>query len=71
MGRRQAGTIQHLIVDRVLSLSFVAQVPRATQQNLVGQLQNLIHWHADLTERAAIVFPYCTYAYCSNRLGRP
>lgn len=64
------GSAQQVIMDRSLSISFIAALPAAERALIAGRLHQLIDTHPQLAGRASIVFPYRTYAYCYRRLGR-
>ncbi len=62
------GLAQEVILDRFLSVSFIAALPLPEKSKVAGQLRTLIANHADLQGRATISFPYQTQAYCCARL---
>lgn len=64
---QQVGSPDTVIVDRVLSVSFIAALPAAERAHVAAQLQTLIGTHPQLTGRPTIAFPYLTRAYCSTR----
>ena len=59
------------IVDRVLSVSFIAALPAAERARVAAQLQSLIATHPQLKGRPTIAFPYLTRTYCSTRAALP
>ena len=63
MDHQYLGTAQEVIVDRALSLSFIASLLPAEQAKVTRALANLICTHPQLTGRSTIAFPYRTYAY--------
>lgn len=64
---RQLGSAREVILDRVLSVSFIAALPAAERANVTSALEALIASHPDLKDRATIEFPYLTRAFCSTR----
>jgi len=57
------GTTQCVIVDRVRSLSYIANLPPAQQQEIIEKTKDVIRTHPALGGRRQIEFPYRTYAY--------
>lgn len=64
------GSPQEVIMDRFLSVSFIAALPEAQKARVTEQLQVLITTHPDLRGRETVAFPYQTQAYRSQRLTR-
>jgi ubiquinone/menaquinone biosynthesis C-methylase UbiE len=64
---QHAGTPQVVIIDRVLSVSFIAALPDAQKAEVAAQLRTLIATDRDLRGRDRIAFPYQTRAYCCTR----
>jgi ubiquinone/menaquinone biosynthesis C-methylase UbiE len=62
------GTPQHVIVDRFLSVSFIAALPDHERSQVAQQLCSLIASHPGIKGRATIAFPYMTHAYYCDRL---
>lgn len=62
------GDPQTVILERLRSVSFIAALPQAEQDEVMGQLQSLIDNHPDLRGRERITFPYRTQAYVCQRL---
>ncbi|QXI31047.1 class I SAM-dependent methyltransferase [Pseudomonas vanderleydeniana] len=62
------GPPQEVIIERFLSVSFIAALPDAGKARVVEQLQKLIETHPDLRGRETIAFPYRTEAYHCIRL---
>ena len=71
MPYQQVGSAHTVILDRMLSVSFIAALPAAERAHVAGQLQALIATHPQLQGRPTIAFPYVTRAYCSTRAPRP
>lgn len=66
---RHIGSPQAVIVDRVMSVSFIAALPASERAQVGAQLASLIEGHAQLRGRAVIEVPYLTHAYCCVRAG--
>jgi SAM-dependent methyltransferase len=64
---RHHGSAEEVILDRTLSVSFIAALPAAAHAQVRSQLEALIGSHRELKGRATIDFPYQTRAYCSTR----
>ncbi len=65
---QHVGTAQEVILDRFLSVSFIAALPAHEKANVASRLRALIASHPALRERDAISFPYRTEAYLFTRL---
>ncbi|AHL35202.1 SAM-dependent methyltransferase [Pseudomonas brassicacearum] len=63
-----SGTAKEVIMDRFLSVSFIAALPVAEKAKVSDQLQDLIDTHPSLRGRDTIDFPYQTQAYLCRRL---
>ena len=64
---RHIGSAEEVIVDRVLSISFIAALPDADKMTVTDKLHALIDSHPDLKGRDSIAFPYQTRAYWCAR----
>jgi ubiquinone/menaquinone biosynthesis C-methylase UbiE len=64
---QHVGSARQVILDRMLSVSFIAALPAAERAKVAGQLEALIAAEPQLKDRPAIAFPYLTRAYCSTR----
>jgi len=64
------GSPQDVIMDRFLSVRFIAALPPAEKAQVTEQLQSLINTHPALRGRETVAFPYQTQAYRSQRLIR-
>lgn len=64
------GSPQEVIMDRFLSVSFIAALPEAEKAKVTEQLQTLIHTHPALKGRDTVAFPYQTQAYRAQRLSK-
>lgn len=65
------GTPEQVIVDRFLSVSFIAALPTAEQAEVARQLRALIAEHPALRGRQTLSFPYRTHAFRARRLPHP
>lgn len=63
------GSPQEVIMDRFLSVSFIAALPEASKAVVAAQLQALIDTHPSLKGRDTVEFPYQTQAYVCHRLS--
>ncbi|ALI09134.1 MULTISPECIES: class I SAM-dependent methyltransferase [Pseudomonas] len=63
-----SGSAREVIMDRFLSVSFIAALPAAEKAKVSDQLQHLIDTHPSLRGRETIDFPYQTQAYLCRRL---
>ena len=63
------GSPQEVIMDRFLSVSFIAALPAAEKATVTAQLQALIETHPALQGRDTVAFPYQTQAYVCQRLA--
>lgn len=64
------GSPQEVIMDRFLSVSFIAALPAAEKATVTAQLQTLIETHPALKGRDTVAFPYQTQAYVCQRLAK-
>lgn len=64
------GSPQEVIMDRFLSVSFIAALPAAQKAEVSEQLQTLIETHPALRGRDTVAFPYQTQAYHCQRLTK-
>jgi SAM-dependent methyltransferase len=58
------GSAQQVIIDRFLSVSFIAALPEAERAAVSARLGALIATHPQLKNRELIAVPYQTLAYC-------
>jgi SAM-dependent methyltransferase len=61
------GSAKSVILDRFLSVSFIAALPAEEKDRVAEQLMNLIQTHPALRGRETIEFPYQTHAYSCRR----
>jgi len=63
------GSPQEVIMDRFLSVSFIAALDDEPKARVTAQLQALIGTHPALKGRDTVAFPYQTQAYVCHRLA--
>ncbi|MCD7041360.1 MULTISPECIES: class I SAM-dependent methyltransferase [Pseudomonas fluorescens group] len=63
------GSPQEVIMDRFLSVSFIAALADGPKASVTAQLQALIDTHPALKGRDTVAFPYQTQAYVCHRLS--
>lgn len=61
------GPPEQVIVDRFLSVSFIAALPVAEQARVRAQLQTLVATHPALRGQATVRMPYRTLAFAAER----
>jgi SAM-dependent methyltransferase len=64
-----AGTVDDVLIARVMSVSFVAALPAAERATIEGELRRLVADEPTLAGRDTIVFPYVTEAYHARRVA--
>ncbi|MBP1124221.1 MULTISPECIES: class I SAM-dependent methyltransferase [Pseudomonas] len=67
---RHVGSPQEVIIDRFLSVSFIAALPAPDKARVSAQLRTLIDTHPALKGRDTVAFPYRTEAYACRRLAQ-
>lgn len=65
----QVGPPERVIVDRVLSTSFIAALPTAEREGVAEQVRALIAATPSLAGRDEVAYPYETRAYACRRLA--
>lgn len=63
------GAPEQVIVERVLSTSYIAALPEAEQAKVVAQVRALIASSPDLAGKQEVVFPYRTDAFSCTKIG--
>jgi SAM-dependent methyltransferase len=63
-----SGPPADVIVDRFMSVSFIAALPDEDNRRVRQQLTELIETHPELKSRSTIAVPYTSHAYASSRL---
>jgi SAM-dependent methyltransferase len=61
------GPPEKVIIDRVLSVSFMAALPPGEQEHVASQLREIIAATPELARKAQVIFPYETLA-CSAEM---
>ncbi|HUZ91499.1 MAG TPA: class I SAM-dependent methyltransferase [Methylocella sp.] len=64
-----AGSPEHVIIDRVLSTSFIAALPPLDQNRIAFQIRTLIKTSPDLASKSEVTFPYVTAAFSCAKIG--
>jgi SAM-dependent methyltransferase len=62
------GPPQHVIIDRVLSTSFIAALPAAERMRITEQVGQLIASTPELAGKSEVTMPYVTAAYRCQKL---
>jgi len=66
---QHVGPAQEVIIDRFMSVSFIAALPAAKKALVAERLRELVGSHPALRGSGAISFPYRTQAYCCRTAG--
>ncbi|MDY0746783.1 class I SAM-dependent methyltransferase [Paucibacter sp. R3-3] len=61
------GTPEEVIVDRILSVSFIATLEPEEKAKVARRLRRLVAEHPALSGHETVAFPYRTEAYCCSR----
>ena len=61
------GPAERVIVDRTLSISFIAALPKAERDSVAAEIRALIAATPSLAGKSEVTYPYDTAAYCSRR----
>jgi SAM-dependent methyltransferase len=64
LSHQHIGPAQQVIIDRFLSVSFIAALPEPQRADVAARLDALIATHPLLRDRELIAVPYQTLAYC-------
>jgi len=62
------GPAEQVILDRILSVSFIAALPPAGQNGVAAQIQALIAATPELAGNGEVTFPYYTAAFSCTKL---
>ncbi len=65
---QHVGSPRAVIVDRTLSVSFIAALPEGERAEVERQLLALVAGHPDLRGRDSIAMPYHTHAYRCDKI---
>ena len=63
------GPAEQVIVDRVMSVSFIAALPPAAQARVAEAVRTVIARSPDLAGRADVTFPYETAAFVTEKIS--
>jgi SAM-dependent methyltransferase len=63
------GPAEHVVVDRVRSVSFIAALPDAAQAEVIAAVRRLIDTTPALVGKQEVSFPYRTVVYRCSKLG--
>jgi hypothetical protein len=63
------GPAEQVIIDRILSVSFIANLPADEHAKVEAQLRELIAHHPALAGLGDVVFPYRTDAWHCRKLA--
>jgi SAM-dependent methyltransferase len=66
---RHTGAPEQVIVDRILSVSFIAALPPEEQDRVKSKLREVIATSPELAGKAQVTFPYETLAFVCTRLS--
>ncbi len=61
------GPAEQVIVDRILSVSFIAALPDDERSRVTGRIRELIATEPALAGKRAVTVPYATLAYAATR----
>jgi len=62
------GSPEHVIIDRVLSTSFIAALPVTQRDGIAAEVRQLIARTADLAGKSEVTMPYVTTAFFCRKL---
>ncbi len=57
----------HVIVQRILSVSFIAALPPEEKERVTAQLRQVVATYPELAGKAQVTFPYETLAFVANK----
>lgn len=63
------GPPEQVIVDRVLSVSFMASLPADERERAAMRVRDVIARYPELAGRTEVTFPYATFAYSAAKLS--
>lgn len=61
------GPAEQVIVDRVLSVSFMASLPADERERATLRVRDVIARYPELSGRSEVTFPYATFAYSARK----
>jgi SAM-dependent methyltransferase len=62
------GSPEHVIIDRVLSTSFIAALPATERNRVAAQVRHLISSTPALAGKSEVIMPYVTAAYSCQKI---
>ncbi|WOE30575.1 MULTISPECIES: class I SAM-dependent methyltransferase [unclassified Acinetobacter] len=62
------GTVEQVVLQRLLSTSFIAALPHAEQNKLKQQFADIVYTHTGKTAQDEIDFPYTTHVYAFQKI---
>jgi SAM-dependent methyltransferase len=62
------GAPEKVIIDRILSVSFMAALPQAEREKVAAQLREIIATYPELIGKTQVTFPYTTLACVCHKL---
>ena len=62
------GAPETVIVDRVLSISFIAALPDTEREAVMARLRTLIATDPEISGKTEIAVPYTTFAFTAQKL---
>src|SRR5271156_5614472 len=65
---RHTGAPEQVIVERILSVSFIAALPPDERERVTAQLRNVVATFPELAGKTQVTFPYETLAVVCTRL---
>jgi SAM-dependent methyltransferase len=63
------GSPEHVIIDRVLSTSFIAALPTTERNGVAARVRQLIATTPELAGKSEVTMPYVTAAFNCQKLG--
>ena len=63
------GAAERVIVERAMSVSFIAALPADEQARVADEVRALIAATPSLAGRATVAFPYVTHAHACRKVG--
>lgn len=63
------GSSERVIVDRMLSTSFIAALPPAKQEEIANEIRDLVARTPELAGKNEVAFPYETAVFSCRKLG--
>jgi len=64
---RHRGDFETVVVDRIMSVSFIAALPQADRENVAREIRELKKFHPDMMAETGVAFPYRTLVAWADR----